>query len=1532
MAIDPFTGRFIPDSGFAGLPSNEGSRFGQQRAIWAKDSGTQGERTTFASQVFSLSLAGGIGALAWTQGGPIAASLLGAMDRQGGRLEHSPNRIVARLGASLKTGGAPASSSTGDFWYKFARRVENTGIGGPYLSGVFNLFARSAYLSEALSFYADRGPKDYVLDISRKNLGNRGRQATIDYLSKHLNMNALDLDSVNHLVWNQGSVFEGNTVINAAGDSVVQRGSRQLGRGKLVDNGKFWLGYASTVMPEVGQRNIDTGKALGQSMWGREGYALMPEQIGTEWANVLPGARAGSRVPNSMKLAQSYFAMASHRTAFLLDETGQELQQILGYLSPKLNSKSPAGFLKRTGLLPNFALDTMTGTMARYSGAAIKAFGALAILGQAGHWMRQDNIGEHVVGGALQMGVLAYAGHRVAGALRQNKRTGALIGAGAGALGLLGIGPFKGGPFAGLAGTVGAANVIRSTLGEVTLQNSWRRHLESKFEGMTDFTTAIGMGIAGGAIYTGVRRHMERDNIVTENARRIYLRGMDWTRIEDISNRTPISGAPDDLSRLNALHPNIRSAIDQEITDLITEYKDQGSGLSLLQNEIGKHGDNVAMRAESMASILTGRAWSTARRSIANRGGGVRNILTNLNDVVTRASFGKSWLYASVVGTALWAVGTGQLGTLETPGEVRALNSGEKLEEVKRGQKWELGGTPYEGTDSLYYRPTWIARAQSGAAQEGSTGGHGPLVEALLKNFTYKLERENYWDRPAPITSAAFDDVPFLYPLLKPLGDLIKRPRLMHEREWKRGDTYLERSTGLEDIPDPELGSIGMPAPYSPYSPARVWANAFDQMQTVFGLIGFQQSTALGVLTGSPGFARQREELESFSANTDPISKFYDLQSGGSFMGVPMMSEFVRRFLRKSSVSNYNPIENNLPNWMPEELRYGNPYTGTRYGEGEYRMPGTGYATLHPELKGTNPEDYPLLHRMNILGDVAPWSGEYEQTIARIDRQMKAGQYSEGQYRYFETYKQSIESKIRKRDYDENIYDGSNYEKFSDTIASVDPNTLSFTLKNRGGVYGLAGLKNDAQSLITQLNVNTQEAAATRVRNIETFSKMVGPGMGVNLAIPLSLNAAINDRGYIQAAVTTTGSNSSLNEAIADKGSFATEDQGFGRYAMASRFEHALGSAWEGVTHTIGKISAPAEYMGMFGFSPMQKFLPFRNAREEYEQSYLYGKDIRMWTKPLTDWFGSSVVSAAHNWFGMDFESPGISHQRETAEYFDKLKYAKYRQLASESEGQGDQEMASYYKNIARKTTIGSSGFYNEQRFKNVMGQAESRFALGFAQENNPEERARILEDLPEYKQRLMQGQWAYRDIKALGTMQQAQGLDPLATDRLNTLQRSQQNAGYTRSTTEDAAYKKNALRDESYADYRRREELNQFFRNHNVPRTDWIGMNPAVDLEDIKLKYIESEGRDYHDYSVYPSRANYIHRKPYITPDDVNMIGVQRNALWHARSAILEAQRSMQVPFSNLGYNILGPARTNNYAQITVDQYHSIMPSDFSV
>ena len=71
-----------------------------------------------------------------------------------------------------------------------------------------------------------------------------------------------------------------------------------------------------------------------------------------------------------------------------------------------------------------------------------------------------------------------------------------------------------------------------------------------------------------------------------------------------------------------------------------------------------------------------------------------------------------------------------------------------------------------------------------------------------------------------------------------------------------------------------------------------------------------------------------------------------------------------------------------MPSWIPGEGHLINFQKGdpcVKVDEGYARLPGAGYEALHPELEGLNPEDYPDIHKLRILGDVAPYSRQFNK-------------------------------------------------------------------------------------------------------------------------------------------------------------------------------------------------------------------------------------------------------------------------------------------------------------------------------------------------------------------------------------------------------------------------------------------------------------------------------------------------------------------------------------------------------------------------
>ena len=105
-------------------------------------------------------------------------------------------------------------------------------------------------------------------------------------------------------------------------------------------------------------------------------------------------------------------------------------------------------------------------------------------------------------------------------------------------------------------------------------------------------------------------------------------------------------------------------------------------------------------------------------------------------------------------------------------------------------------------------------------------------------------------------------------------------------------------------------------------------------------------------------------------------SRFWDAGVGGLGGGV---MEIARRFFPSSDKSrvDYNPLRNNVADWLPDYLQVGNPFS--KLTKGEMRLPGKGYESLnelHPDEFAT--DGYGAFDRFKILADVAPNSKEYK--------------------------------------------------------------------------------------------------------------------------------------------------------------------------------------------------------------------------------------------------------------------------------------------------------------------------------------------------------------------------------------------------------------------------------------------------------------------------------------------------------------------------------------------------------------------------
>src|ERR1017187_7334612 len=184
--------------------------------------------------------------------------------------------------------------------------------------------------------------------------------------------------------------------------------------------------------------------------------------------------------------------------------------------------------------------------------------------------------------------------------------------------------------------------------------------------------------------------------------------------------------------------------------------------------------------------------------------------------------------------------------------------------------------------------------------------------------------------------------------------------------------------------------------------------------------VGMYQSSDTNSLGKEVDYQGSRQ-IDNFSR------RYYEKELGAGIAPSPGFSEmfgYTEPFRRFVQHETFTPQANEIPNtaasWLPGDDYYTNFHNGDPFikiDEGYARLPGAGYAALHPELKDVDPEDYPDIHKMSILADVAPYSREYHTFRQKVSQQAQGNTELEIEYEKILTrVKQTRESVIRMND------------------------------------------------------------------------------------------------------------------------------------------------------------------------------------------------------------------------------------------------------------------------------------------------------------------------------------------------------------------------------------------------------------------------------------------------------------------------------------------------------------------------------------
>lgn len=685
----------------------------------------------------------------------------------------------------------------------------------------------------------------------------------------------------------------------------------------------------------------------------------------------------------------------------------------------------------------------------------------------------------------------------------------------------------------------------------------------------------------------------------------------------------------------------------------------------------------------------------------------------------------------------------------------------------------------------------------------------------------------------------------------------------------------------------------------SAYRLAETWKSATD----VGGIYGFALSSNFGEF-------RPKVIIQSSTRMTGYKRRFWDEGLGG--LGGEL-SEIYRRFLpnRWKLTKEYNPLPNTMPSWLPGQeyfidFLHGDPYV--KITKGEMRLPGAGYESvnkLHPDVFG----EYGALDRLKILGDVAPWSDQYRYYDRVVSALHEAGQVSDEDY----TEAQAVRDRVseRKKKYDLYPYKFKNAEIDKRTVTvtrMVDSNT--FLTKEMPGVpIRLAGIK------VSGAQTPEGEEARAEVAKYITVGKKIRIGIEAD-----ALNRVYDDvMGTVHAAVYDSWGDPIQRKLVRKNPNIKAnynEKTAAATNALFSSSEITLGKTWETFAH----LDTPLH----------TKFLQIRSPLEMYKRNLVYGKEWQSWEHPIRDWVKPAVdkmsaqnpivataVGAGIGWlFGVFAKSKtigtmvgaavgGLSSsirvskevagrtlgnndytwipkrrrtEREIEEYFDMLKYVKYRglyertrKIAIRQEGLDPTALVKYSESKAQAT--------NGERRK--LEQIKRIIKLSMSDLNNVDQeeakqRYKMLNDrlasISGDKLLVNTGPMTMRALEyRQGYLSTLYGADP----------------GGDLSMIFKALPKKDRpfFKEFMLATPKEREEIlrivpkNQkrfyeakwglpvgdkesveaYFSNHYLPGPDWAGWKPENSLEETKLKFVKNEALEIGEFGYWEDDMRYI-------------------------------------------------------------------------
>lgn len=347
----------------------------------------------------------------------------------------------------------------------------------------------------------------------------------------------------------------------------------------------------------------------------------------------------------------------------------------------------------------------------------------------------------------------------------------------------------------------------------------------------------------------------------------------------------------------------------------------------------------------------------------------------------------------------------------------------------------------------------------------------------------------------------------------------------------------------------------------------------------VAGIYGYMGNELLGLGDFNNKHIANAGNIDSFARS------FWDASIGG--LGGEV-SEIARRFIPEyRRRTELNPLLNNMPEWMPERFRMGDPYASIPYGEA--RLPGKGYEALnqlHPDQYGY----YGALDRFKILADVAPYSEEL-----KIWRKLAFHEYRGNTevLKEIDEIQERINEQSKVHDFYDYRFIGKNAEYKQAVVSKVMDNG-TFMIVGSDEVHKLAGV-----------DFNNYDDSSQ-----ELLSQFIGPGAQVTIATDSNQYHKYDSNGNVNAAVFIDGE--SLSETLYDE-KLVKKRKGTTNAADVVAMHNGLGRTAGYVLEALAHTEVPLL---------SSRWLKIQSPIESYKDEQIYGTSYQSWS----DIIGTTIM------------------------------------------------------------------------------------------------------------------------------------------------------------------------------------------------------------------------------------------------------------------------------------------------------------------